>query len=136
MRAIRVFFFVVLAVVLVLVAAANREFVTISLLPEALAPFAGGQWSLTMPGFVALFLAMVFGVLVGLVWEWLRESGLRAESGRRAQHLADLEREVGHLRQTHAAPRDEVLAILDDAARKPANPAALPAQGTTLPAPR
>lgn len=130
MRAIRVFFFVILAVVLILVAAANRGAMTVRLMPEALAPFAGGQWSLTMPAFMALFLAMVFGVLVGLVWEWLRESGLRAESSRRAQNLADLEREVGHLRKTHAAPRDEVLAILDDAGRQPA------ASATTLPAPR
>ncbi|MCV2448762.1 LapA family protein [Paracoccus sp. DMF] len=130
MRAIRFAFFVILAVVLVLVAAANRDMITVSLLPPAVAPFAGGQWSLTMPAFVALFLAMVFGVLVGLIWEWLRESHLRAESNRRAQHLADLQREMGHLRQTQAAaPRDEVLAILDNAGKTPAS-------GSTLPAPR
>ncbi|MFC3568562.1 LapA family protein [Paracoccus simplex] len=133
MRAIRIFFLVILAIVLILLAVANRDLVTVSLLPEAFAPFAGGQWSLTMPAFVALFLAMVFGVLVGLVWEWLRESHLRAESNRRAQHLADLQREVGHLRKTHAAPRDEVLAILDEApARKPAVQPA----GANLPATR
>jgi len=131
MRAIRFAFFVILAVVLVLVAAANRDMITVSLLPAAVAPFAGGQWSLTMPAFVALFLAMVFGVLVGLIWEWLRESHLRAESSRRAQHLADLQREMGHLRQTQAAaPRDEVLAILDNAGKTPAT------SGSTLPAPR
>lgn len=130
MRAIRFAFFVILAVVLVLVAAANRDLMTVSLLPPAVAPFAGGQWSLTMPAFVALFLAMVFGVLVGLVWEWIRESGLRAESSRRAQHLADLQREMGHLRQTQApaAPRDDVLAILDGTSAKPS--------GNTLPATR
>jgi hypothetical protein len=43
-----------------------------------------------------------------------------------------LQREVGDLRRTHAAPKDEVLAILDEAgARKPA-----PASGNALPAPR
>ncbi|SIQ64630.1 Protein of unknown function [Paracoccus thiocyanatus] len=134
MRAIRLFFFVILAAVLMLLAAANRDLVTISLLPQALAPFAGGQWSLTMPAFVALFLAMVFGVLVGLVWEWLREAHIRAESSRRAHDLAQLQREVGDLRRTHAAPRDDVLAILDESARKPA--AAPTASGATLPAPR
>ncbi|ABL71854.1 LapA family protein [Paracoccus denitrificans] len=133
MRAIRVFFFVILAVVLMLLAAANRQLVTVSLVPEALAPFAGGQWSLTMPAFVALFLAMVFGVLLGLVWEWIRESHLRAESSRRAHDLAQLQREVGDLRRTHAAPRDDVLAILDET-RKPA--AAPAGTGSTLPAPR
>ncbi|MCJ1899513.1 MULTISPECIES: LapA family protein [Paracoccus] len=133
MRTIRVFFLVILAIVLMLLAAANRQLVTVSLVPEALAQFAGGRWSLTMPAFVALFLAMVFGVLVGLVWEWLRESHLRAESSRRAHDLAQLQREVGDLRRTHAAPRDDVLAILDESGRKPAAPTG---SGSTLPAPR
>ncbi|GLK62796.1 LapA family protein [Paracoccus kondratievae] len=133
MRVIRISFFVVLALVLMLLAAANREPVTVSLLPAQFARFTGGTWSLTMPAFVALFLAMVFGVLVGLVWEWLREARLRAESNRRAQNLAQLQREVGDLRRTHAAPRDEVLAILDEPSHQPATPAAA---ATTLPTPR
>ena len=132
MRTIRIFFVVILAIVLILVAAANRAPVTVGLLPETIAAFTGRAWTLTMPAFVALFLAMVFGVLVGLVWEWLREAHLRAESKARAQDLARLQREVGDLRRTHAAPKDEVLAILDEAgARKPA-----PASGNALPAPR
>ena len=132
MRTIRIFFIVILAIVLILVAAANRAPVTVGLLPETIAAFTGRAWTLTMPAFVALFLAMVFGVLVGLVWEWLREAHLRAESKTRAHDLARLQREVGDLRRTHAAPKDEVLAILDEAgARKPA-----PASGNALPAPR
>jgi uncharacterized integral membrane protein len=132
MRTIRIFFVVILAIVLILVAAANRAPVTVGLLPETIAAFTGRAWTLTMPAFVALFLAMVFGVLVGLVWEWLREAHLRAESNTRAHDLARLQREVGDLRRTHAAPKDEVLAILDEAgARKPA-----PASGNALPAPR
>ena len=132
MRTIRIFFVVILAIVLILVAAANRAPVTVGLLPETIAAFTGRAWTLTMPAFVALFLAMVFGVLVGLIWEWLREAHMRAESKSRAQDLARLQREVGDLRRTHAAPKDEVLAILDEAgARKPA-----PASGNALPAPR
>ena len=132
MRTIRIFFVVILAIVLILVSAANRAPVTVGLLPETIAAFTGRAWTLTMPAFVALFLAMVFGVLVGLVWEWLREAHLRAESKTRAHDLARLQREVGDLRRTHAAPKDEVLAILDEAgARKPA-----PASGNALPAPR
>ncbi|RCW88909.1 lipopolysaccharide assembly protein LapA domain-containing protein [Paracoccus lutimaris] len=132
MRTIRIFFVVTLAIVLILVATANRAPVTVSLLPENIAAFTGRAWTVTLPAFLALFLAMVFGVLVGLVWEWLREAHLRAESKTRAHDLARLQREVGDLRRTHAAPKDEVLAILDEAgARKPA-----PASGNTLPAPR
>ena len=119
MRAIRLFFLAVLAIVLVLVATANRGTITVSLVPESLARFTGGQWSLSLPAFLALFLAMVFGLIVGLVWEWLRESGIRAEARARAQELARLEREVGDIRRKHAEPRDEVLAILDDSAARP-----------------
>lgn len=126
MRAIRLFFVALLAVVLILVALANREMVAVSLVPDSLSRLAGGQWSLTMPLFLALFLAMVFGLIVGLVWEWLREAGLRAESKARARELARLEREVGDLRRDHAGPRDDVLAILDESAARPTG-AGLPA---------
>ncbi|MDT1063733.1 LapA family protein [Paracoccus sp. CPCC 101403] len=130
MRAIRLFFIVLLAAVLILVALANRGAMTVSLLPENLTRFTGGQWSVTMPAFLALFLAMVFGLLIGLVWEWMRESSQRAEAKARARELARLEREVGDLRRTHAKPRDEVLAILDDASARPASGAG----GASVPA--
>ena len=131
MRTIRISFIVILAMVLILVATANRTPIQVGMLPESIAKFTGSPWTVTLPTFLALFLAMVFGVLIGLVWEWLREGHLRAESRTRAHNLALLQREVGDLRRTHAAPRDEVLAILDDGAkRKTAPPSAntLPAQ--------
>ena len=118
MRAIRFAFFVILAVVLVLVAAANREMIAVSLLPPAVAPFAGGTWSLTMPAFVALFLAMVFGVLVGLVWEWLREFGQRAEARAMEAEIARLQRELGKLKVETTVGKDEVLALLDATVKK------------------
>lgn len=121
MRAIRLFFIALLAVVLILVAAANRAALTVNLVPESLASLTGGQWSLTMPGFLALFLAMVFGLIVGLIWEWLREAGIRAEAKAKGQQLARLEREMGDMRRKHAAPKDEVLAILDQSAGRPAS---------------
>lgn len=138
MRAIRLIFFVVLAIVLILVATANRDPITVGLMPQGIAEFTGRDWSLTMPGFLALFLAMVFGVLVGLIWEWLREAHMRAESKSRAQDLARLQREVGDLRRTHAAPKDEVLAILEDAPARRQTPASQTSASvaTTLPAPR
>lgn len=116
MRAIRLVFVVILAIVLILVATANRDTVTVGMMPASIAEFTGRDWVLSMPLFLALFLAMVFGVLVGLVGEWLRESHLRSESKKRARNLVRLEREVGDLRRTHATPRDEVLAIIDESA--------------------
>lgn len=127
MRAIRLFFVVVLAVMLIFLALANRDLVTVSLFPANMSHFVGGQWALTMPIFLALVLAMVVGLLIGLLWEWLREADIRAEAKARGKELARLEREVGDLRRTHAGPRDDVLAILDDSAARPATGANLPA---------
>lgn len=127
MRVIRLFLLFVLAVVLILVALANRDAITIHLVPENLARFVGGQWSLTVPAFLILFLAMAFGLVVGLVWEWLRESGQRAAARTRSREVSRLEREVGDLRRSQAQPnKDDVLAILEDTAR-PSASAGLPA---------
>ncbi|WP_134726594.1 LapA family protein [Paracoccus luteus] len=145
MRLIRMLFFVLLAVALFLVAMANRGVVTVRLFPGQFDQYLGGTWSARMPLFLVILAALLAGMVLGLIWEWLREAHLRQESSRRANDLARLEREVGGLRRTHAAPRDEVLAILD--APAPASPvtaapaAALPARRvvtttTTMPLPR
>lgn len=131
MRAIRLAFVILLAIVLIGIAMANRGLVTISLFPANFGQYLGGSWSLTMPIFLALFLAILFGVLVGFVWEWLRESAIRAEASRKAGQVQRLEREVAQLRDRHAAPRDEVLAIVDGP-----NPPALSSAPATLPATR
>lgn len=113
MRIIRMAFVIVLAVVLIGVALANYHMVTLRLFPANFGQFLGGDWSVTMPIFVALFLAMLFGVLIGFFWEWLRVSRQRAESSHRAHEITRLKSELAQLRKAHAAPKDEVLAILD-----------------------
>lgn len=112
MRAIRLVFVFLVAVVLIGVALANRQMITISLFPAQFGQYLGGNWSLTLPAFLALFVAVLFGVLIGFLWEWLREASIRAKASRQKQELSRLEREVQQLRQEHAAPKDEVLAIL------------------------
>lgn len=133
MRAIRLFLLFLLAIVLIFIALANRDLITVSLVPGGLAPAFGGQWSMTMPVFLALFLAMIFGMVVGLVWEWLREAGHRAEARARTREIERLSRELDTLRRGRAdaaaparTPEDEVLAILAEAEAKP---------GTSRPAP-
>lgn len=135
MRFIRLLFVASLALVLIVVALANRAVVTLHLLPSNFDRYLGGQWSVEMPLFLVILLAVAFGMLAGLVWEWLRKSHLRRESSRRATQIAQLEREVGGLRRRHAAPKDDVLAILDAPKAAPA-PAALQPAGAGLPAPR
>ncbi|HRO14718.1 MAG TPA: LapA family protein [Paracoccus sp. (in: a-proteobacteria)] len=133
MRYLRLFLVVLLAIVLVGLALANRSLVTVSLLPAETGPWLG-EWSVRMPLFLLILLSVMIGMVLGLIWEWLREAHIRHEASRRANKVAQLEREVGGLRKTHAAPRDEVLAILEAPRAIPPAPAA-PA-GAGLPAPR
>lgn len=128
MRYLRLLFVVVLAVLLIMVALANRQFVEVSLIPSGLEQWVPGDWTTRMPLFLIILLAILAGMVLGVIWEWLRESSLRRESAQRAHELQLLEREVGSLRKTHHAPRDEVLAILD--APRPAAPAAGTAAAT------
>lgn len=130
MRILRMLFMALLALALIVLALANREIVTVRAFPVNFDAWVAGDWSVAMPLFLVIFLAMMIGMVLGLIWEWLRESQLRAESARRARDIAELEREVGTLRSRNVQPRDEVLAILDNAAaaKPPARPASVPAR--------
>lgn len=128
MRIIRMLFMALLALVLIVVALANRGIVTVRAFPVNFEAWVGGDWSVSMPLFLLIFLSMLIGMLLGLVWEWLRESHMRAENTHRAREIAELEREVRALRTRNVQPRDEVLAILDRAdAAKPARATGVPA---------
>lgn len=142
MRFIRLLFVVSLAIVLNAVALANRDTVTLSAFPANFGQYLGGQWTVDLPLFLVIFLAFALGMLAGLIWEFLREAHIRREARQRSAEVARLESEVGHLRSRHAAPRDEVLAILDQPRPQPQAASARPisatasAAGTPLPAPR
>ncbi|WP_347139928.1 LapA family protein [Paracoccus sp. SSK6] len=138
MRFLRLIFIAALAIVLVAVALANRDTVTLSAFPANFGQYLGGRWSVDLPLFLVIFLAFALGMLAGLIWEWLREARIRQEARVHADRAARLENEVGHLRHRHAAPKDEVLAILDRPKAAPAASVApaQPAAGTTLPASR
>ncbi|MFD1795611.1 LapA family protein [Paracoccus aurantiacus] len=134
MRFIRLLFVILLAVILVGIALANRSAVTLKAFPASLDQYFGESWQITLPLFLVIFIAIAFGIMVGFIWEWLRETHIRNESSRRASEVARLEREVGNLREQHSAPRDDVLAILDQS-RTPSSTATA-TTGQTLPARR
>lgn len=138
MRFIRMMFIGLLAVVLIAVALANRQLVTLKLFPASVDQFIGREWAVDLPLFLIIFLAVAFGMVVGLVWEYLREAHLRREADRRSSEIARLKREVGHLRDEHAGPNDEILAIVDRpkaTASAQHNEASGAARGAALPAP-
>lgn len=106
-------FLALLALGLVTIALANRDPVVLRLLPEDIATFAGANFVLRVPLFLAVFAGIVLGLLIGFVWEWLREAKLRAQGNRARRDAASLEREVRRLKAP-ANEEDDVLALLED----------------------
>ncbi|WP_226779058.1 lipopolysaccharide assembly protein LapA domain-containing protein [Oceaniglobus trochenteri] len=116
MRYIRYAFLIVLAVCLIVVALANREMVTLQLLPVEMAGFLGLSWSVTLPLFLVILGGVVAGVMVGFIWEWLREHKFRAEAVRQRREKEKLEREMKRMAAPSERKGDDVLAILDQPA--------------------
>lgn len=112
-RYIRYAFLGTLAVVLITVALANRAMVTLHLLPEGLSGFLGFSWQVSLPLFIVIFLGVIGGILIGFLWEWMREYRLRAEGKRAKRAAVELSREVQTLKAKDAKPGDEVLALLE-----------------------
>jgi uncharacterized integral membrane protein len=115
MRYIRYAFLAALALILVSVALANRGMVTLQLLPGALSDLVGLNRTVDLPLFLVIFGGIVAGLLIGFVWEWLREHKHRAEAAARRNEVKRLEREVRRLKGEKHEGKDEVLALLDEA---------------------
>lgn len=116
MTYIRYAFLALVLVLAVTMALANRSLVTLALWPDTVTAILGFGYSLTLPLFVVVGGAVGLGLLIGLVWEWLRERGQRAEAAR-------ARRELDRIRAAQGVPadapsikpkRDEVFAILED----------------------
>lgn len=115
MRYIRYICIAVFALALAAVALANREMVTLRVLPDEIAGLFAVRPSVDLPLFVVIFLGIIVGLLVGFVWEWLREHAIRAENARNARELRKLARENKRLKSEKHEGTDDVLALLDEA---------------------
>ena len=115
MRYIKYAFLAALALILVAVAVANREMTTLTLLPSGIADLVGLNRSITLPLFGIILAGVAAGLLIGFIWEWLREFKQRAESARKDNEIKSLQRELRRLKADKHEGKDEVLAILDEA---------------------
>lgn len=107
-----------LAIVLVTVALANRSVVTLKTLPEFLAdvPALGTlAFSIELPLFIVILGSLISGLLLGFVWEWVREHKHRADASTKGAQVRKLERELKKTQAERDKDKDEVLAILDQA---------------------
>jgi len=112
MSYLRAGFLGLLAIVLVTVALANRGPVTVALLPAEMSGLLGLSWAATLPLYLVIFAAIIAGILIGFVWEWLREHRYRSAAVRERREREKLEREMRNLK-TDEARGDDVLALLD-----------------------
>lgn len=113
LRVLRYILLAILALALLTVASANRASVTLHLLPPEIDAYLQLGLSYQVPLFLVIFAGILAGVLVGFVWEWMRESRIRSEASRNRRRVGHLEREVSTLRGKSPTPEDDVLALLE-----------------------
>jgi len=116
MRYIKYLFLAVLGLALITVALANRSPVTLRAVPEGLEGLLGFSGEIDLPLYLVIFGGIVAGLLVGFVWEWLREHKHRAIAARKIREVGQLEREVSRLKDK-PEHKDDVLALLEEAER-------------------
>ena len=103
-----------IAVGLVIIALANRANVILTLIPEGLVGLLGFNAKVQVPLFIVIFLGVGGGLLIGFVWEWLREMKHRNAAKSEHRQVVRLEREVAKLKTGTAKEQDDVLALLDE----------------------
>ena len=112
-RAIRILFLFLVGICLVVIAVANRSPVTLRLLPDELAGFFPSTPPIQVPLFLVIFGGIVLGLLIGFVWEWIREHKHRAEAAAKRSELARLETEAEKSKKDNSDSDDEILALLE-----------------------
>jgi putative membrane protein len=117
LKAIAWLFWIIVIAALVVVGLANRGLVTLRAMPESLATLIGRSPDVQMPLFLVIFLAVAVGLLIGFVWEWLREHPLRAEARTQAQKAQALSRELGRVRSEQTRGGEDILALLETTKR-------------------
>ena len=110
MRYIRYLVLVLIGLVLLLVTSANRGHVTLSLLPQEFVPYVGRNWTAELPLYLVILVAVAVGILLGFVWEWMREHKHRKVAARSTREARQLSREVEKLKPSQ---KDEVLALIE-----------------------
>jgi lipopolysaccharide assembly protein A len=113
MRYIRYFLLGLIGVALVTVSLANRQPVTLKLLPEDLAALFQISTSVTLPLFLVILAGVLAGLLIGFFWEYLREFKYRRTLSKQGRAVTKLKREVSELRNRTGDGKDDILALIE-----------------------
>lgn len=115
MRYFRYAFLGALGIVLISVSLANVQSVELKLMPDALAELLGFNVSTSLPLFLVVLGGVVAGLIIGFMWEWLREHKHRRDATVKKGEVRKLEREVKKLKKKQNEGKDDILALLDEA---------------------
>jgi putative membrane protein len=115
MRYVRYLCIAIFAVALISVALANRGMVSLQVLPTEVSGLFAVNPSMQLPLFIVILGSVLAGLLIGLVWDWIREYGERAEAAKQAREMRRLQRELDKLKAQKHEGKDEVIALLDKA---------------------
>jgi|TARA_B100001059_G_scaffold88846_1_gene87357 uncharacterized integral membrane protein len=117
MRLLRTLFLSFLAIILLMLSLANSQKVTIYFLPESLSSFFETTFVLNIPLFLVFFSGIFIGLVVGFVWEWLREYKFRVEANNYQKRLSIAETELSNM-HARENKKDDVLTLLEKAEMK------------------
>ena len=112
MRLIRLAVLGLIAIVLIIVAMANRAPLTLRLLPDELSRLVGFKWEVTLPAFAILLGAVIVGIALGFVWEWVREHKHRVTAATEKKERERLQADLKKVAPS-ADKGDDVLALLE-----------------------
>ena len=115
MKTILYSFWAIVGLCLILIGLANRDAVAVRAMPEAVGDLAGVTPDVQLPLFVVIFISVGAGLMIGFLWEWVREHRMRADARGKAREVESLRREVDQLRGAAAGAKsgDDVLALLE-----------------------
>ena len=111
MRTIKLILLALILIGVVVVALANRAPVTVQLLPGEMAALAPNA-QVTLPLFLHGLIAILVGMVLGYLLEYLRETKHRRRASAHAREADRLHLEVSELRRTTNKPKDDVVALL------------------------
>ena len=112
-RTIRLVFLTLLGLVLVTVAIANRGATTVRLLPQEIDEFFSLNTQVELPLYLIIYCGIVAGLLIGFIWEWIREARIRGQASQAQREVSQLQREVKDLKGPNKKNGDDVLALLE-----------------------
>jgi lipopolysaccharide assembly protein A len=114
MRFMRYFILGLTSVGIIVGSLANREMVTLTLMPEVLGDLFNVNAKIRVPLFVSILSGVAAGLLIGFVLEWLREMKHRVAVKLEQKKVVLLKREVDKLKSDSPKAKDDILALLDE----------------------